>query len=89
MEDDSVSNILLRQNYASVDLEDFLDKGLALDIKFAEGKKDDTLFDVSTSLTNLLRGFPFGHGSHHDTTHRPKTFSDNNWWNQTWTKSSV
>ena len=89
MEDDSVNNILLRQNCASVDLEDFLDKGLALDIKFAEGKKDDTLFDVSTSLTNLLRGFPFGHGSHHDTTHRPKTFSDNNWWNQTWTKSSV
>ena len=81
MEDDSVNNILLRQNYASVDLADFLDKGLALDIKFAEGKKD-TLFDVSTSLMNLLRGFPFGHGSHHDTTHRPKTFSDNIWWNR-------
>ena len=57
MEDDSVNNILLRQNYASLDLEDFIDKGLVLEV---------TLFDVSMSLMNLLGGFPFVHGSHQD-----------------------
>ena len=74
MEDDSVNNILLRQNYASVDLADFLDKGLALDIKFAEVKNDD-LFDVSAFLMNLLRGVPFVDGCHQDTTHMERNKS--------------
>ena len=74
MEDDSVNNILLRQNYASVDLADFLDKGLALDIKSAEVKNDD-LFDVSAFLMNLLRGVPFVDGCHQDTTHMERNKS--------------
>ena len=43
MEDYSVNNILLRQNYASVavELKDFLDKGLVVDIKCTKVKKDD------------------------------------------------
>ena len=74
MEDDSVNNILLRQNYASVDLADFLDKGLALDMKSAEVKNDD-LFDVSAFLMNLLRGVPFVDGCHQDTTHMERNKS--------------
>ena len=44
-------NILLRQKYASVDLKDFVDKGLALNSNMladAEVYKDN-LFDVSSS----------------------------------------